>query len=307
MGLPTRWRGRWRPLRSLAAGGLLVGAIARPAPTATIQYTADSVTDGVTGGVIGGSAVPGFELYGMGYVQRGDRLYVGFSTHLPIGGYDQSLVGVPVAGGSIAWGDLFLNFSGQSFDQALAVGDLYGIRFDAANDSGVPQLGLYRVTTVQSVTALNSGFDSLNQYITTVVQQGGTPDMGAVPLDGSYFNQTIAMGNAIATGTLLASDVTFIRDFSAHGFAADFGFGANLPATGAFTYGFSVGTEKLPLGEFVAHVFAECINDGLAFRGSLSAVRPPASNPGAAVPEPSMGIALGLVSCLGLRLRRRMD
>jgi hypothetical protein len=281
---------------------LLLGSIAPAASAATIHYTVDSTTDGVTGGLIGGAPVPGFELYGMGYAQKGDRLYVGFSTNLPIGGYDQALAGVPVAGGSIAWGDVFLNFSGQSFDQALAAGDLYGVRFDAANDSGV-SLGLYRVLTAQSVTAANSGFDSLNSYINRVTTLGGTPDMGAVALDGSYFDQTIEMKNAIATGNRLA-DVTFISNFANHGFASDFGFGANLPATGAFTYGFSVGTDTLPLGDFVAHVFAECINDGLAFQGAIAAIPSRSSIPGATVPEPTLTLALAGVAVMGLQLRR---
>jgi hypothetical protein len=281
---------------------LLLGSIAPTASAATIQYTVDSTTDGVTGGLIGGAPVTGFELYGMGYVQKGDRLYMGFSTNLPIGGYDQALAGVPVAGGSIAWGDVFLNFSGQSFDQALAAGDLYGVRFDAANDSGVA-LGLHRVLTAQSVTASNSGFESLNSYINRVVALGGTPDMGAVALDGSYFDQTIAMKNAIATGNRLA-DVTFISDFANHGFTSDFGFGANLPVTGAFTYGFSIGTDTLPLGDFVAHVFAECINDGLAFQGAIAAIPSRSSTPGATVPEPALTLALAGVTVMGLQLRR---
>ena len=279
---------------------LLLGSIAPAASAATIHYTVDSTTDGVTGGLIGGAPVPGFELYGMGYAQKGDRLYVGFSTNLPIGGYDQALAGVPVAGGSIAGGDMFLNFSGQSFDQALAAGDLEGIRVDAANDSGVA-LGLHRVLTAQSVTASNSGFDSLNSYVNRVVTLGGTPDMGAVALDGSYFDQSIEMKNAIATGTQLA-DVTFISDFANHGFASDFGFEANLPDTGAFTYGFSVGTDTLPLGEFVVHVFAECINDGLAFQGAIATTPSRSPTPGATVPEPALTLAG--VAVAGLRLRR---
>lgn len=288
----------------LLVAGVLGGMamVAPAASAATIHYTVDSTTDGVTGGLIGGAPVPGFELYGMGYAQKGSRLYGGFSTNLPIGGYDEALVGTPVAGGSIAWGDVFLNFSGQSFDQALAAGDLYGVRFDAANDSGVA-LGLYRVLTAQSVTASNSGFDSLNSYVNRVVTLGGTPDMGAVALDGSYFDQGIEMKNAIATGNRLG-DVTFISDFANHGFASDFGFGANLPATGTFTYGFSVGTDTLPLGDFVAHVFAECINDGLAFQGAIAAIPSRSPTPGATVPEPALTLALAGVAVAGLRLRR---
>jgi hypothetical protein len=74
--------------------------------------------------------------------------------------------------------------------------------------------------------------------------------------------------------------------------------------TGAFTYGFSIGTDTLPLGDFVAHVFAECINDGLAFQGAIAATPSRSPTPGATVPEPALTLALAGVTVMGLQLRR---
>ncbi|NJN22579.1 MAG: PEP-CTERM sorting domain-containing protein [Leptolyngbya sp. RL_3_1] len=279
-----------------AAIPLILGV--NPASAATI-YAADSFTDGVTGGVVGGGA---FELYGLGYVQQGNDLFIGLNTNLPLGGFVDSTV----TGGSIAWGDMFFNFAPDlSFEAALAAGSVYGVRFDAANDSGVP-LGVYQVQATKSVVAENNGFLSLQAYLDRVHEAGGNPSMGAViPLDGSYLSNTGLPQNEIATGRWLG-EVDFIEDFSTVGFGPDFGFSNALGQTGDFTYGFRVDSAIMPTGSFVAHVLAECINDGLGFRGELSEIAPrpqPEDAPsGQSVPEPSgligMAIALGTFTIL---------
>jgi hypothetical protein len=277
-----------------AALSLWVGI--NPAPAATIAYTADSFTDGVTGSVVGGGA---FELYGIGYVQQGNALFIGLNTNLPIGGF----VDPSVAGGSIAWGDMFFNFSDPAldltFEEALGAGWVYGIRFDAANDSSVP-LGVYQVTTTKSVVETNNGFESFQEYIDRVNAVNGNPTLGeAIPLDGSYLSNTGLPQNEIAEGDFLG-EVTFIADFSTVGFAPDFGFGTALSQTGSFTYGFQVDSSLLPTGEFVAHVLAECINDGLAFRGELTAAPLPTEEippENTTVPEP--GQLLGMAIAIG--------
>ncbi len=275
----------------------LLLVVISPASAAPINYTADSFTDGVTGPVIGGGA---FELYGIGYAQQGHDLFVGLNTNLPIGGFADT----SVTGGSIAWGDMFFNFSdpalGLTFDEAIQADQVYGIRFDAANDSTVP-LGVYQVTETKSVVQTNGGFDSFPAYANAVSTGGGTPSLGVIPLDGSYLSNTNLPQNEIATGNFLGN-VTFIDDFSTVGFAPDFGFSTALSQTGHFTYGFKVDSSVMPAGEFVAHVLAECINDGLGFRGELAAIalRPETNEPeaGKTVPEP--GGLIGMVIALGV-------
>lgn len=273
---------------------VLAGAMwAVPAPAATIHHTIDSFSDGVSGSIVGG-ANSTFELYGMGYTQVDTTLFFGFNTNLPIGGDPN-----PIAlNGSVAWGDLFLNFSDQPFDDAIAAGDVYGIRFDAANDSYMPTLGLYQVQATANVTVFNSGFLSLADYQQTVLEAGGTPSMGAIPMDGSYISNTELPQNVIADGTLLSDQVQFIEDFSTVGLGADFGFGSVLPEIGTYTYGFSVDASALPLDDFIAHVFAECVNDALALRGTVMAASLTSSKTSATtVPEPVLGwplLVLGL-------------
>ncbi|NER83278.1 MAG: PEP-CTERM sorting domain-containing protein [Leptolyngbya sp. SIO1D8] len=267
---------------------------------ANIYYTTDSFSDGVTGNIVGGTNST-FELYGIGYAQTETTLYIGLNTNLPIGG----AINPQAIGGSVAWGDLFLNFSSQPFSEAVADGQVYGIRFDAANDSPMSQLGLYQVQQTSSVAPFNTGFASLAEYQSVVTQAGGTASLGDIPLDGSYLSNTNSPQNVISQGTLLSNQVSFIEDFSTVGFNSDFGFSPALSETGSYTYGFSVNKAKLPLGEFIAHVLAECANDGIAFVGTLLGQdnRPKTES----VPEPTTGLALlGLGTVYGVtQLKRR--
>lgn len=265
---------------------LLGGWGANMALATSIHYTADSVSDGVTGAIVGGPEST-FELYGVGYIQQATTLYIGLNTNLPIGGF----LDPQVAGGSIAWGDLFLNFSELPFTAAVAAGQVYGIRFDAANDSFVPQLGLYQVLQTSSVSPFNDGFQSLTDYQQVVQEAGGTPAFGAIAIADGYLNSAELPQNIIAQGNLLSTDIEFISDFSAAGFATDFGFNTALPETGNHTYGFSIDTTNLPTGQFIAHLLAECANDGIAFVGELFS--PESTRPEAAsVPEPASGLVL---------------
>ena len=265
---------------------------------ATVHYTVDSFSDGVNGGIVGGSE-SAYELYGIGYAQTDTTLYVGFNSNLPIGGEPTP----DVTGGSVAWGDMFFNFSDQPFAEAVAAGEVYGVRFDAANDSPVA-LGLHQVQQTDSVTLSNSGFASLDAYQTTVTGAGGTPSLGDVPFDGSYLSNSELPQNIIGQGTLLSSEVSFIEDFSTVGFDSDFGFGAELAETGRYTYGFSVDRESLPVGDFIAHFLAECANDSIAFIGTLLGREGSPGPEPESVPEPTTGLALLVVGAgYGIRLR----
>ena len=257
---------------------------------ATILYTADSFSDGVSGTIVGG-ADSVFELYGIGYTQTDTTFYVGLNTNLPIGGSPDA----SADGGSVTWGDLFFNFSAQPFAEAVTEGQVYGVRFDAANDSPLPQLGLYQVQQTTSVTPINTGFASLADYQSVVTEAGGIPSLGSIPINGGYLSNTGLPQNVIAEGILLSEDVNFIEDFSSVGFAPDFGFSSSLSQTGNFTYGFSIDRAALPTGDFIAHLLAECANDGVAFAGTLLAQEiSPISEP-ESVPEPTTWLA-----CFGL-------
>lgn len=257
-----------RILPTVLLSGAIAVATALPALAQT-EYTPDGFQDGVTNGVVGGGA---FELYGAGYVQQGNSLFVGINSNLPFGGFSTS----GVRGGSIAWGDLFLNFSpDDDFETALSGGNVYGVRFDPFNDSSVG-VGVYQVTGTTSVTSVNRGFASVNAYINHVTNAGSTPYFGEMVMDSgfSYLNRTKS-DNVIASGTLLSSDVEYVADMTTLGFASDFGFGDNLAETGSYTHGLRFNLDNLPGGRFLAHFWAECINDGMAFEGEIQSVPEP--------------------------------
>ncbi|MEL6383209.1 MAG: XDD3 family exosortase-dependent surface protein [Cyanobacteria bacterium J06626_18] len=271
---------------TVPAALLLMSVGSTSVRAAAIHYTVDSFSDGVNGDVVGGPD-SAYELYGVAYAQTDTTLYVGFSSNLPIGGQPTP----DVTGGSVAWGDLFFNFTDLPFAAAVASGEIYGVRFDAANDSPV-SLGLYQVQQTNSVTSTNGGFASLAAYQTTVTGAGGTPSLGDVPFDGSYLSHTGGPQNIIAQGTLVSSEVSFIEDFSTVGFASDFGFGAELSETGSYSYGFSVEKSGLPLGDFIAHVLAECANDSIAFVGTLLGQTSQGAATSKSVPEPANCLSL---------------
>lgn len=278
------------PLPTVLISGAMAALTALPA-LAQVQYTSDGFRDGVTNGIVGKGATPGFELLGTGYMQQGNRLIVGISSHMPFGGFSSR----EVQGGAITWGDLFLNVSpDDDFETALAAGNVYGVRFNPFNDSPVA-MGVYQVTGTASVTDVNQGFASVNAYINHVTAAGQTPYFGTTVMDSSFNDLNRSKSdNVIASGHLLSTDVEYIQDLTTLGFASDFGFGDNLAQAGAYTYGLSFSLDSLPGGRFLAHLWAECINDGTAFEGEIKSV-----------PEPSMLVGFATLGLIALAKGKR--
>jgi len=257
---------------SVAFMGAIACSLASIAPGfAQIEYTKDGFYDGVTDGQVGNQVTPGFELFGTGYKQEGSSLIIGISSNMPFGGYSSSAA----EDGHIRWGDLFFNFSDKDFETAIADGDVYGVRFDPLNNSGVAKPGIYQVTSTKSVTGQNSGFNSLNQYINRVNNANHDPYLGEQNLNDqtfSYLNQQKS-DNVIAAGTLLSEDVEYLSNISSYGFD----FENNLEQSGAYSHGIRFDLSHLPGGDFVAHFFAECLNEGTAFEGTVESVPEPMS------------------------------
>jgi len=231
------------------------------------NYSIDSFNDGVDGYQIGGNE---FEFYGIAIKQTVDRTFIAINSNLSLAGAARS----NVARGSISYGDLFFNFSGQNFRNASAVGSLFAIRFAESNDSPVAT-GVYRNVTAQSVTRTNSGFSNLNQYNTRVQSGGGTPSMGDLAADDSYFEQTgnHTVLNSIATGTKVG-DISFLAPETLNVLGIDF---AHFNAVGSRTFGFSFDSSSMPSGSYIANFFAECANDGLAIKGDFESVPEPST------------------------------
>lgn len=107
--------------------------------------------------------------------------------------------------------------------------------------------------------------------------------------------------NSIKSGTYEGA-VNILNNLS--GLGLDFG---HFGAIGDYTFGFSFDKSLMPVGEFVAHLFAECANDGIAIRRSLNEMVL-VSRPTTDVPEPAStaGLAWLGLTFFGAQLRKRL-
>lgn len=276
-------------LGTAAATVCLLGVTAPQANAGQLHngwnYAIDSFNDGAEGNTIGASST--YEMYGMAVKEdtQSNSIFVAINANLPITGAKEGAA----ADGHIGWGDLIFNFSGKNLQDANASGNLFGIRFTENSNSGVSSVGVYDNVKLQSVTSQNSGFNNLTHHADHVQSRGGSASMGDLAYNDSYFDGQITgthtVLNSIKTGNLLGG-INLISDFT--GLGLDFG---NFSAIGKHTFGFSFDKSLMPVGEFVAHLFAECANDGVALLGEFAVASVP---PGDDVSVPEPATILGL-------------
>jgi hypothetical protein len=276
-------------LGTAAATVSLVAGMGQVAQAGTLykgwNYAIDSFNDGSNGITVGASSE--YEFYGMAVQEDADNLYLAFNANLGLDGAEYRRAWDK----HIGWGDLFLNFSGNDFLTAQGNGDLFAINFSENSDSNVG-LGLYSGVTAKSVAKENSGFRNLNHHKNYVGKKlGGTATLGDLAQTDPYFTQTgeWTIFNSINSGTKIG-DVNIIEDMS--GLGLDFG---NFGATGDYTFAISVAKSLLPEGDFIASIFAECGNDGMALAGNV-----------ASVPEPTATIGLAVFGMTFFASKRRL-
>jgi hypothetical protein len=240
----------------------------------------DSPNDGIDRNIVGASSKYEFRSIAIG--EDATNIYVVLNGSMPLAGVE-----APTAeDGNIGWGDLFFNFAPASgFNAANATANLFAVRFSPTNDSGAPSTGVYAGVTAKNVTTVNSGFSSLSQYNQTIQALGGTPSFGGLDATTPYFDQTGPIFNEIGSGSKIG-DIQYLTTPDLDRLHA--------PQTGDRTQdiGFSFDKHLLPIGQFIANVFAECANDGVAIQGETqSAKQVPESStlPGLEV----MGLLLG--------------
>jgi hypothetical protein len=264
------------------------------------NYSMDSSTDGhQIGGVVGSESA--FEFYGMAMMEKDGQIYIGMNSNLSLNGYESDGANDDF----ISYGDLFFNFTGDGLDDAA--GNLFAIHFANNTNSGVSEAGVYRNVTGKNVAGQNSGFQHLNHHANTVnglsVNQNGGDgaNMADLASNDAYWqsgiNQNYKAVTSIASGQKVGG-INMLESTALASLGLDF---ASYGGAGSETFGFSFDRSLLPDGDFIAHIFAECINDGMAMAGNLaSADVDPES-----VPEPAS--ILGLLAVGGVMLNRKRE
>ena len=266
------------------------------------NYTIDSFDDGADGNQRG--AESSYEIYGMALKETADQVYIAINSNLNLGG--QYAEGAEDE--YIHYGDLFLNLSGA--DLGDAQGNLFAIQFDAGNDSGVNQVGVYGDVIGTNTAAENSGFDQMTahrdwaneEYEANGAKVKWTASMGDLSYT-EYFQQgRHTVSSSIQSGDYLGG-ITFLNEQQLADAGLNFG-AVNSGVAGRHTIGFNFDRSLLPEGDYIAHVFTECINDGLAMLGQLPPVQVPDTDDEVVVPEPSLLMGIVLIGGLGLAKRR---
>lgn len=149
-------------------------------------------------------------------------------------------------------------------------------------------------TLDQSLTKLNQDVTKLSAEKEALDPTGMEASFGDLAATSTYFNTQAAAPTTISSGKFLGAISSMISQTDLDSMGLDF---SHFGAKGTQTFGFSVSKSLLPEGNFMASLFAECGNDGMALSGNLKDV-----------PEPSA--IVGLLTTVGLvagarRLRRR--
>lgn len=262
-------------------------SVAKPAAAGQLyngwNYGIDSFTDGSGGEV--------YNIRGIAFKESQGNIFVALTGGMPLNGVSNS----SAADGNVGWGDLFFNFTNKNFTTANNSKSLFGIRFAGTNDSLAATTGVYSNVKATGVATSNHGYSSLQSYYNSwdKANTQGT-DIATKQAAFDYFG-TGSIMNVIQSGTKVGNiNMLSAAQLSAQGLNfGNFGSGA----VGAQTIGFSFSKELLGEGDYIANIFVECGNDGVALKGSVS------------VPEPTSTVGLAFLGlgavCTKLGKRRQ--
>jgi hypothetical protein len=324
-------------LLGVATAAVCVSLVAGQAAQAQVlgsnwTYTMDSFADGNDGNTgVGKSS--NYEMYGMAMKAQDGFISIAFNANLALTGQAHS----GVTNGTIGWGDVLFNFSGNSLKDASAAGSLFGIRFADTNDSGAATTGVFSGVTAKSVASTNSGYSTFNQYQNDVNNNSPNTNTGTKGGQIGYGGATVAEAksyltnvngvsqdtsygqlNVIGTGTKVG-DINFLGANEIASLASGF---AGLGGIGRNTVGFSF--SQTLLGQFmqpanaVITLLEECTNDGMMLKAQLPSITSPvagsqpvpyisSTSNTQSTPEPLTMLAAGAAVSFGAMFKKQRD
>lgn len=164
-----------------------------------------------------------YDILGMATMETESELVVVLNSNMPLGG-----TGFDKQTNPVMFGDLFFSSgdAGQSFNEAMESGNLFGIHFAENNEAKVGEAGVYSQVIAKGVGVNNFGHKNYQNYMNlvddTVDNFWGDLDSGNPYLDvnGPGYN-VIAKGNKVENDgfELLGMDDALLADFSIDNFA----------------------------------------------------------------------------------------
>ena len=160
------------------------------------NYGIDAFGDGSGGDI--------YDIQGMAIKSSGDNIFIALNSNMPLSGNSEGSAS-RARGGSIGWGDLFLNFSGDDFQTASQNGDLIGINFTDANDSDAATVGVYTDVTAKSITHNNQGYKHLQHYYNRGFYRENTMGTDYATQQAAFdeFGRKSSIRNVIDSGTFV--------------------------------------------------------------------------------------------------------
>jgi hypothetical protein len=245
------------PYQDIEAMGVCAPCIVNP-PSTEWMYAKDSFKDA--------TGYPALEIYGLAMKQEGNTIVVAINAGMPTSGWEvpDNLAGPhKVVDGNISLSDFVMDFDDKK----------YAVRFAPNNDSALPEgeVGLYTQPILMDVTKRNYGHKRLDTYLTII---GPEATMADLKLPNNYFEMKAFLELPMSIGTATKVEGDNYQDLTQAQLEAmglNFAAGLGIPANklGPYTYGFSFTKPADMVDRFVAYVFTECSNDGIAIVGEL--------------------------------------
>lgn len=249
---------------SVMASAASLATFVPHASAASFSYTPDSQNDAINADGLGGV----YEVFGTAWGEADGKIFFGINARMPLGGHNETRTDPDV---HVGWSDLVIRCSQIT----------YAVRFAANNDSGVDQLGLYRVDALQEKAIANGNFENstLGTNRSRINSLGGNFSIGNLDID-QHFDASKHVETLIASGTRLG-DLEILSQAEIDAFGFD-----ELQALPGQTIAFAFDSEPLRGLSCIYYVTPECNNDLAG--GEMS------------VPVPEPTAVLGLLASTGL-------